>query len=263
MLLRTKMQQHLVGWKNDLPEAWREVFRDVDINLAAIPDGAEIPDDIQIFPGRRDLAINDAPAGAHICRSLDEVDPNQVRVIVLGQDPYPDVVAATGRAFEDGTEDEHCRALRPALCALGQSASELRPGADRPAVCHGREGRAALIRQKFDRLTAAGVLFINSAWTFTRKEDKEHHMALWRPVTSHLLRHLNDRPDRNLVFLLLGGDAQRTVDELRLSKAEGDRPVRNYHPTARNNLYFRDANPLHRVNVKLRALGEPEIPWWA
>ncbi len=261
MLLRTKVEEHLDGWKNDLPVAWQGVFRGIEINLAAIPERVEIPDDIQIFPKRRNLGINNAPTGSHICRAFDGIDPDRVRVIVLGQDPYPDLAAATGRAFEDGTEDIHRRALRPALCALGQSASELRPEANRPAVCHDPEGRAAFIRQEFDRLTAIGVLFLNSAWTFTRKEDKEHHMALWRPVVSHLLQHLNDRQDRNLVFLLLGGDAQRTVDELRLSKAEGDRPVRNYHPTARNNLYFKDANPLHRVNVKLRALGERGIPW--
>jgi uracil-DNA glycosylase len=55
-----------------------------------------------IFPGRKNKPIKMAPPGAHIFRALDGVRPRDVRVIVVGQDPYPKISQATGRSFEQG-----------------------------------------------------------------------------------------------------------------------------------------------------------------
>jgi uracil-DNA glycosylase len=51
---------------------------------------------------RRGASLTGAPAGAHIFKSLDRLAPEDVKAVVIGQDPYPRVGRATGRAFEQG-----------------------------------------------------------------------------------------------------------------------------------------------------------------
>ena len=43
-----------------------------------------------------------APKGAHIFHAFDGIRPDDVRVVVLGQDPYPSPDFSTGRDFEAG-----------------------------------------------------------------------------------------------------------------------------------------------------------------
>jgi uracil-DNA glycosylase len=269
--LRERMRVHLESWRNDLPEAsgWPEFFADCpDPAFDRIPEALELEEDAAVWPSHRGSQLPGAPNGAHLCRPFEGIMPADVRVVVLGQDPYPEIESATGRAFEDGMQDRAGRALRRALCALGQSALELSPGAERRAFCHGREGRAAAIQTCFNRLAREGVLFVNAAWTFSRKKNREDdhpsaHRALWKPVTEHLLRKIATRPDGGVVFLLFGGYAQRAYGRLNLPPRDIVRVIDATHPTASNNGYFSERNPFARVNDALLALGEDPIIWWA
>ncbi|SFQ16280.1 hypothetical protein [Tranquillimonas alkanivorans] len=117
--LRERMRERYADWRDDLPEepvgpdgqpvpGWRTFFAGCpDPDWAAIPDALEIEDNAQAWPGRRNEPLPGAPAGAHICRAFDRIAPQAVRVVVLGQDPYPRRGRATGRAFEDGTWDSN------------------------------------------------------------------------------------------------------------------------------------------------------------
>ena len=42
------------------------------------------------------------PNGAHMLRAFDGIRPEEVRCVLLGQDPYPCPAFSTGRAFEAG-----------------------------------------------------------------------------------------------------------------------------------------------------------------
>ena len=55
-----------------------------------------------IFPARKGKHYPGAPSGAHIFHAFDRLEPDRVRVVVLGQDPYPCGAFSTGRAFEAG-----------------------------------------------------------------------------------------------------------------------------------------------------------------
>lgn len=72
----------------------------------------------------------------------------------------------------------------------------------------------------------------------------------------------NEHEDPHLVLLLLGDDAQDTVDNLQLADNQRVRKIEPYHPTNRQNRYFQGSNPLQRVNEELRELGGQEISWW-
>lgn len=271
--LRERMRERYADWQVDLPEepvgavgqvmtGWRTFFAECpDPDWAAIPEALEISDDAFVWPGRLGYVLPGAPAGAHICRPFEGLAPDDVRVVVLGEDPYPDIERATGRAFEDGIEDAAERALRPALRNLGQSARTLAGDGQEGRICPPAPGRAAAIRAHFDSLRDRGVLFVNASWTFTMTDGahKAAHRAVWQPATSHLLSQIAGRPGPPVIFLLLGNDAQAVFDQLGL---RGVRDIRHVHPTSWGARFFQGENPLGRVNGALRELGEEPISWW-
>ncbi|WP_372922652.1 uracil-DNA glycosylase family protein [Roseovarius sp.] len=276
------MQERYADWWVDLPEepvgpngqpqpGWRTFFTECpDPDFEAIPENLQITDDALVWPGRRNAPHDDAPEGAHICRAFDWIEPEGVRVVVLGQNPYPAISSATGRAFEDGTPDAADEALRPALRNLGLSALDLHGAACPPGFCHSPAARAAAIRDRFDALAGQGVLCLNASWTFTKKKSlqapaDDHpgaHRAMWKPVTEHLLRKIADRPNCVVVFLLFGRDAQEVAVDLDLPRRDSVTVVEHTHPTAPNNGYFGNVNPFEKVNDALQDLEQAPITWW-
>lgn len=227
-------------WRQDLTPLWRELFEGVGPNMDELPDG-DVP---EVFPPR--LALRRArepeyvPAECHMLRAFDGLTPDRVRVVIIGQDPYPRPDRATGRAFEDGAWDGN----NPATAAvslrrlLQSAAAHEHPGLgiseeqdDWERVCE--EIREETIAPPaapafFDALAAQGVLCVNAAWTFTdrTKAEKAAHLRVWKPVMTHLLRRLTWRDGLPVVFLLLGDDARTlfrsalgaTSDEMQLTE---------------------------------------------
>lgn len=263
--LRERMQERYAGWREDLPEetGWPDFFNGCpNPGFATISAERELEDNAPVWPGRRNAPHEDGPEGVHICRAFDHIEPADVRVIVLGEVPYPSISSATGRAFEDGTPDAAGEALKVALRVLGQSVLDLHGEACPAGFCHGQVGRAAAIRNRFDRLAEEGVLCLNAAWTFTEENHKSAHLRLWKPVMAYLLQRLIERPDGAPVLLLLGIKAQRFFDGLTLPNVPQEAVVRSHHLSERKNEYFAGPNPLQRVNEALLHLGKDPITWW-
>ena len=236
--LRTRMRAHLWKWWEDLPpdSGWPAFFADCPRPaFHNIPADVTIENGAPVWPGRLGAQHHDAPEGSHICRAFEGLGPEDVRVVVLGQDPYPAIENATGRAFEDGIRDAAGKALRPALRNLGKSASTLAGGGQEGPICSPRPGRAAAIRAHFDSLRDRGVLFVNASWTFTMPDDahKTAHRTLWQPVTSYLLSQFAGAARPPVIFLLLGKDAQAVFDQL------GLKGVRDAHSDASDQVFRR------------------------
>lgn len=273
MALRERMERY-ADWQVDLPPepiggdgqavpGWRAFFAECPaLDFRVVREGLEIADDAPVWPGRRNHPPDAAPVGSHVCLPFDGIEPAGVQVLVLGEDPYPSISGATGRAFEDGTPDEAGEALKLALRVLGQSALDLHGEACPAGFCHGREGRTAAIRDGFDRLAEQGVLCLNASWTYTEPSHKRDHRMLWKPVTAYLLRRLAERPEGPPVLLLLGTRAQGAFDHLRLHNVPQEAVVRSDHPAERKNRYFARQNPLKRVNEALQARHDPPVTWW-
>src|SRR5262249_25459087 len=122
----------------------------------------------------------EAPRGAHIFRAFENTDPAKVRAVLLGQDPYPKLAWATGRAFEQGDLEEwwpeDARKVATSLRRLVQVIASARTGkpsyavtdrAWRALILDAREGRCRLEEPKkfFNRLELEGVLFLNTSLT--------------------------------------------------------------------------------------------------
>lgn len=87
---------HLFAGAVGASQVWRGTFEGTVLNfgsrsLGTAHDGVARP----AYPPLR--AGND---GRHLFRAFNGINPDQVRVVVIGQDPYPERARATGRAFE-------------------------------------------------------------------------------------------------------------------------------------------------------------------
>ncbi len=280
--LRATMDAFLQGWRADLSSGWGDYFADVEPDLGAISEALTFDPADPVIPGRKADPYPGAPTGAHVFRAFDGVAPDAVRVVVIGQDPYPRLSRATGRAFEDGAWREWTGTVAISLAHLMQSALAARLG--RPELAQNASGWATIrgevavgaialepLTAWFDRLQASGVLFVNAGWTLTRFEpggspEQKAHIALWRPLMSRLLSGLAVREGGKVVYLLLGSFAQRLFDASGVRQAaiaagtweKSIAAVRHAHP---NTVQYFAANPLAQVNAALAAMQGATIDW--
>ncbi len=265
LTLREHMQEVLGGWHRHVPEAWQDVFDGILPDLA-VPE-LDVFHDAVRYPAYPGFRQNDAPHEEHhLFRAFDGLCPERVRVVVLGQDPYPDAAQATGRAFEDGAwrdgiPENLAKSLKPLIVAAYATRFNrlnlLRAGGWQEL--NQIEGFVLPeIAGYFNSLSRQGVLFVNAAWSRTQEDHKAAHQALWQPVTDRLIERLA-KADRPVVFLLLGVGAKKAFcgrDWIFRQTAI----VQSNHP---NMGYDKVGGTiLSRVNDALRNLGADEINWW-
>ena len=93
--LLDELERYLhLSW-DDLPTAWRERLDGAAPDFHAIPRDTWLGQDARIVPVRRRNRSG-------VFHALEGIDPSDVAVVVIGNDPYPDPRRATGRSFEQG-----------------------------------------------------------------------------------------------------------------------------------------------------------------
>lgn len=285
---RGQMQMFLAGWRDDLHPAWRSVFSEVEPAHTAVLADLLYHENEPVFPARLGQPHASAPAGAHLLRAFDRVAPEDVRAIIVGQDPYPNIARATGRAFEAGD-----------LVALGQTQPAPAKSLKRVMQCLAteRSGRAGYTandpawsqvvtdadredlrlpgpRALFNYRENQGLLLLNTARAPTHfeaggaEEQLQGHIPLWEPVIHAVLKHLVNRESRSVVILAWGGPARRAVEASGvkdLSRWNVTAAVAGHgHPAAANAdgpLLFQSPNFFWHANQFLVSIGGEVIVW--
>jgi uracil-DNA glycosylase len=290
--LTKRMRALLHDWRADLSPAWARLLADVEPDFDAIDDSLEIEDSELVFPGRKSVSLKDAPSGAHIFRALDGIEPTDVRVIVIGQDPYPRVSRATGRAFEQGDIKSWSGAssqYSPSLKRILQQAAAQRTGSS--VYQRTKGGWPALAKHLkrelrpfgeatptflFDHWQKQGLLLLNTGLTLSRYKPGGHphqlrgHIPLWRPVVKHLCYSLAERKDVPVVFLVWGGEAKRFLIAASIArKRKGNLEVQTgfstcdiverSHPAIPS--FLAGTNVFAETNQKLQLLGADPVAW--
>jgi uracil-DNA glycosylase len=179
------------------------------------------------------------PAGEHVLRAFQRPMAD-VRVLIVGQDPYPTPGHAIGLSF---AVDAH---VRPIPRSLANIYRELRDDLGVEPPEHGDLSAWA------DR----GVMLLNRVLTVRAGSAASHRGKGWEAVTEHAIRALVAR-DAPLVAILWGRDAGT------LRPVLGDTPVvASAHPSplsARNGFF--GSRPFSRANALLERAGAEPVDW--
>lgn len=213
---------------------WREI--DVFANDVAARAAAAVDRD-----AGEGAIVAPAPARALAALALTPLD--EVRVVILGQDPYPTPGHANGLAFS-------YVGPAPLPRSLVNIYRERHDDLGKPAPASGDLSHWA--RQ--------GVLLLNTALTVREGASKAgSHLKLgWGAVTDAIIAAVSaQRP--HVVFLLWGGPAQAKrplIDESRHLVIASAHPS----PLSARRGFF-GSKPFSRANAWLEAKGEPAIDW--
>lgn len=95
--LLERLHAELDNWRERLPPAWRKHFDDIALDFGAVDPRCELTPSERIWPQG-----NSPNKAARLFKALNDLRPDQVRVVIFGNDPYTKLVQATGRSFEQG-----------------------------------------------------------------------------------------------------------------------------------------------------------------
>jgi uracil-DNA glycosylase len=188
------------------------------------------------------------PPVHRVFATLYRVSVEQVRCVVLGQDPYHSVSndgipSATGYAFEVSKGVK----LNPSLRNIYKELDEC-------GYVRERDGTLSTLYKQ-------GVLLLNTALT-TVKGVAGEHTKEWNGFTENLIAHINSSTKVPVVWLLMGGNAIAHKDDI---THQGGLTVCSSHPSPFSYKKECGAYPAFsgsRVFLKVNELlGERFIDW--
>ncbi|KAG2425257.1 hypothetical protein HXX76_013841 [Chlamydomonas incerta] len=190
-------------------------------------------------PGRKKVF----PPQADIFAAFNACPFDQVRVVILGQDPYHGEGQAMGLSF---SVPRDCRPLPPSLLNIYKEAAADLGWRERPQ--HG----------DLSSWSVQGVLLLNTCLTVRQGEANSHAKRGWEAFTDAAIRALSGQR-RGLVFLLWGKPAQTKaalVDRSKHHVLEAPHPS----PLSASRGFF-GCRHFSAANALLAAQGLEPIDW--
>lgn len=181
------------------------------------------------------------PPGSQIFNAFNFCAFDNVRVVIIGQDPYHGEGQANGLCFSVAPG----MVLPPSLRNIFQERS-----ADVGVEATGNGDLTHWARQ--------GVLLLNATLTVRAKSPGSHQKKGWEEFTDSVIRVLSDRRDQ-LAFILWGAYAQHkgeVIDSQRHFVLKSPHPS----PFSANRGFF-GSRPFSRVNDYLVSTGQKPIDW--
>ncbi len=183
-----------------------------------------------IYPDKKD-----------IFSAFEHTHFEDVKVVIIGQDPYHGEGQAHGLSFSVRPEIR----LPPSLVNIYKEIKDdlgLSPPKNGSLVSWAEQG----------------VLLLNSVLTVEKDKAGSHHKHGWEHFTDHVIEVLN-REKKNLVFILWGSPAQKKaskVDEIKhlLIKSPHPSPLSSYRG-------FFGSKPFSKTNQYLKEHNLAEIQW--
>lgn len=181
------------------------------------------------------------PPKARILSALDITDYNDVKVVILGQDPYHGIGEANGLAFSvnDGIK------IPPSLKNIYKE-------------LHDDLGIEIPNTGNLESWAKEGVLLLNSVLTVEKDKPASHKNIGWETFTDSIIKKLNER-DKPIVFILWGNFAKSKKELITNPK---HLVLTSSHPSPFSvNYGFFGSKPFSKTNEFLRKNGIKEIDW--
>jgi uracil-DNA glycosylase len=216
---------------NIIDPGWAQALEPVEGQIAAMGEFLRA----EIAAGRRYL-----PAGENVLRAFKQPF-GAVRVLIVGQDPYPTPGNAIGLSFSVAPD---VRRLPPSLLNIfTEYSTDL--GYPKPA------------NGDLTPWSERGVLLLNRVLTVQPGKPASHRGKGWEQVTEQAIRALAARKGEPMVAILWGRDARTLVPLL------GDVPcIESAHPSPNSaHAGFFGSRPFSRANHLLEQQGAKPVDW--
>lgn len=181
------------------------------------------------------------PAGDDIFNAFHLTPLDQVKVVILGQDPYHNHGQAHGLCFSVKPDVE----IPPSLVNIYKELHD-DVGCDIPNNGY------------LEKWAKQGVLLLNTVLTVRAHQANSHHGIGWEQFTDAAIRVL-DEQDQPMVFILWGRPAQMKESMITnpnhlILKAPHPSPLSSYRG-------FFGSKPFSKTNEFLREHGSTPIDW--
>ena len=162
----------------------------------------------------------------------------EIKVVIVGQDPYPNPENADGFAFS----------VRPEVSPLPASLVNIFKELESDL------GIAMPENGNLERWSRQGVLLLNRTLTTVPGESHAHQRSGWMEITEVIIREV---ASRGAVGILWGGNAQQMSEYF-----ESTRVIKSAHPSPLSSYRgFFGSKPFSACNEILEALGKTTITW--
>ncbi len=181
------------------------------------------------------------PPGNEIFHAFDACHFDDVKVVIIGQDPYHGPGQANGLCFSvhDGVK------MPPSLLNIFK---EIRNDLRIPIPISGN----------LDRWAKQGVLLLNATLTVRASTPGSHQNKGWETFTDAVIKKISDEKE-NVVFILWGAYAQKKGEIIDRAKHH---VLMSPHPSPFSaDRGFFGSKPFSKTNEYLRGRGLGEISW--
>ena len=181
------------------------------------------------------------PRSREIFRALDLTPFDNVRAVILGQDPYHGDGQAHGLSFSV----QHGTSIPPSLKNIFK---ELKSDLGITEPSHGN----------LENWSRQGVLLLNSILTVEQGKPASHSKKGWESFTDEVVRKLNSRK-QNIVYILWGKKAQ---EKCKFLDTQQNCVISSPHPSpfsARTGFF--GSQPFSKTNQYLKKHKIKQIDW--
>jgi uracil-DNA glycosylase len=181
------------------------------------------------------------PAGGNIFRAFDKCRFDDVKVVIIGQDPYHGPGQANGLCFSVGEGV-------PFPPSLQNIFKEVQSDIGTPMPTSG----------ELDRWAEQGVLLLNAVLTVRAHEAASHAGRGWEQFTDAVVRAIAERKD-SIVYMLWGSYAQKKGA---ITNPQRNMILRAVHPSPLSAYRgFFGCKHFSQANDYLKSIGKEPIIW--
>jgi len=182
------------------------------------------------------------PPGKKIFSAFDHCPLSELKVVIIGQDPYHGPGQANGLCFSVHPTIPHPPSLRNIFIELQQDIGKQVPNSG-----------------DLSHWAKQGVLLLNATLTVRAHEAGSHQKQGWETFTDHVIQRISKEKE-GVIFLLWGGFAKKKSALINPNKHI---ILTAGHPSplsANRGLWFGNKH-FSQTNELLRGFGKVEIEW--
>ncbi len=179
-----------------------------------------------------------APKKSEIFRALELTKLSEVKVVILGQDPYPTKGDACGLSFSVNREDKLPKSLINMYKELQSDLGITATSGD------------------LSTWAKSGVLLLNTVLTVEISKANSHHDYGWQETTNQIIKQVAQKGD--VVFVLLGKQAQKYEELVK----DNNMIIKQAHPSPLSAYRgFFGSKIFSEINKCLESVNKAPINW--